>query len=99
MTERCMIEHCVRWVLSGRVQGVAFRYFTRQTAQRLRLRGWVRNLPDGSVEVRVRGAETELDGFRELLRQGPPMGRVDRIDEEDLPVAEPLSEGLFEIRF
>lgn len=89
----------VRLVLSGRVQGVAFRYFTRQTAQRMHLRGWVRNLSDGSVEVRVRGSETELDAFRELLRQGPPMGRVDRIDESDLPETEPLPEELFEIRF
>lgn len=81
------------------MQGVAFRYFARQTAQRMRLRGWVRNLHDGSVEVRVRGTETELDAFRELLRQGPPMGRVDRIDETDLPETEPLPEELFEIRF
>jgi acylphosphatase len=94
-----MTERVVRWILAGRVQGVAFRHFTRQTAQRLRLHGWVRNLSDGSVEVRVRGRESELDEFRELLRQGPPMGRVDRIDEEDLSDTEPLSEGLFEIRF
>jgi len=94
-----MAERNVRFVLCGRVQGVAFRYFARQTAQRMRLRGWVRNLLDGSVEVRVRGTETDLDAFRELLRQGPPMGRVDRIDETDLPETEPLPEELFEIRF
>ncbi len=94
-----MAERVVRWILSGRVQGVAFRYFTRQTAQRLGLHGWVRNLHDGSVEVRVRGTDTELDEFRELLRQGPPMGRVDLIDEEDLAETEPFCEGFFEIRF
>jgi acylphosphatase len=93
-----MAERTVRWIIRGRVQGVAFRYFTRQTAQPLRLQGWVRNLSDGSVEVRVRGQDDELDTFREQLRKGPPMGRVEEIVEEDLPDSEALAEGLFEIR-
>jgi acylphosphatase len=71
-------------VLSGRVQGVGFRYFTRRVAERLELVGWVKNLPSGEVEVRVSGPQRELDSFREQLRQGPPGSRVDRLSEVEL---------------
>ena len=52
----------VRWIVTGRVQGVSYRYFTQQAARQLQLTGWVTNLDDGSVEVRV---------------AGEPVGRVD----------------------
>lgn len=77
-------ERTVRMVISGRVQGVSFRYFTRQIARRLGLVGWVKNLPSGQVEVRVRGAEPVLELFRRELRQGPPASRVDELSEAEL---------------
>ena len=77
-------ERTVRMVISGRVQGVSFRYFTRQVARRLGLVGWVRNLPSGQVEVRVRGTEPDLELLRQELRQGPPAARVDDLSEAEL---------------
>ncbi len=73
----------------GRVQGVGFRWFTRVVARRLQLAGWVRNLPDGSVEVAASGREEKLEEFRELLGRGPDGAVVsDVVDLE--PVVEEL---------
>ncbi len=66
--------------IHGRVQGVFFRQSTQAEATRLRLTGWVRNLPDGSVEAL---AEGPADAVRELLawcRQGPPAAEVSSVD-------------------
>ena len=65
-----------RWVLSGRVQGVGFRWFVLRAAQRLALDGTVCNLPAGQVEVVARGSDEQLDGLDTALRQGPPAARV-----------------------
>jgi acylphosphatase len=78
----------IRLLISGRVQGVAFRYFTRGEAQRLGLVGWVKNLPDGGVEVRATGSAGALERFRQQLRQGPPGARVDAISESELAAPE-----------
>ena len=79
-------DRALRVVISGRVQGVGFRYFTRRAAQRLDLVGWVKNLPSGEVEVRVAGAPVTLEVFRQRLRQGPPGSRVDALSESALAV-------------
>jgi acylphosphatase len=63
--------------LSGLVQGVGFRWFVREKARRLGLSGWVRNLPDGSVEVLASGEESQLELLKEQLRVGPPGAVVD----------------------
>lgn len=60
----------------GRVQGVSFRYYTRQEANRLELTGWVRNQRDGSVSVVAEGSKENLSKFLEFLRHGPPGARV-----------------------
>ena len=67
------------FVLVGRVQGVGFRWWARSTAAALGLRGTVRNLPDGSVEVRVAGPADRVDKFVHALRSGPSQARVDAI--------------------
>ena len=75
------------WV-SGRVQGVGFRWFTRHAARDLGLTGRVRNLPDGRVEVEAAGSPERLDALRERLRQGPPGSRVSGLEDppiEDAP--------------
>jgi acylphosphatase len=87
----------VRMVLGGRVQGVGFRYFTRRAAERLGLVGWVKNLPDGDVEVQVAGPAARLAAFRDELRQGPPGSRVDQLAESEL--AAPGAWTQFEIAF
>lgn len=70
--------------MSGRVQGVGFRYFTLDEAQRLGVMGFVRNLPDGGVEVVVEGGEAEVEGLCERVRRGPTMARVDAVAVTDL---------------
>ncbi|HEX2091392.1 MAG TPA: acylphosphatase [Longimicrobiaceae bacterium] len=65
----------------GKVQGVGFRWWTRSRARGLGLAGTVRNCPDGSVEVRVRGPEEAVSALRNLLVQGPPGSRVERVEE------------------
>jgi acylphosphatase len=67
----------------GRVQGVGFRWYTRVVARRLQLAGWVRNLPDGTVEVAASGREDKLEELRGLLRRGPDGASVSDIIELD----------------
>ncbi len=81
-------DRSVRMVISGRVQGVGFRYFTRRAAQQLGLVGWVNNLPGGEVEVRVTGASATLEALRRRLRRGPRGSRVDALAESQLAAAE-----------
>jgi len=64
----------------GRVQGVGFRYFVLELANRLRLRGWVANDPGGAVSVLAEGPRDTLDALLEGLRDGPPAARVERVD-------------------
>lgn len=73
-----------RLVIRGLVQGVGFRHATRREAQRLGLRGWVRNCADGSVEAVALGADDQLDALERWARRGPPAARVDSIDATHL---------------
>ncbi len=66
-------------ILSGRVQGVGFRWFVQQAAARRGLTGTVRNLRDGSVEVWAEGGQEELVAFVGVIARGPTHGRVDRL--------------------
>jgi len=68
-----------RYLIEGRVQGVGFRYFTRRTARRLGIAGYVRNLPDGSVEALARGSDADLESLERRLREGPPGARVESV--------------------
>ncbi len=72
-------------VYLGRVQGVGFRYTAEQIALELGLTGWVKNLPDGSVEVMAEGESEAMRRFEMALRQGPPAARVEDVDVEELP--------------
>ncbi len=74
------MPQAVRVLVSGRVQGVAFRHFTRRTAERLGLAGWVRNLDDGRVEVWIEGARPAVEELVQWLHHGPPAAQVARVD-------------------
>lgn len=63
--------------VSGRVQGVAFRWHTREQARRLGLTGWVRNQPDGSVRLVAEGDRESLERLAEWVAHGPDHARVD----------------------
>ena len=66
----------VRVIISGRVQGVGFRYFTQREGERHGLVGWVKNLSNGDVEAEAEGDEAHVDAFVEVIRRGPPASRV-----------------------
>jgi len=70
----------VHITVSGRVQGVFFRANTQEVAQRLGLSGYVRNLPDGRVEVVAEGDEGALQKLIDWCHQGPPLARVERVE-------------------
>jgi acylphosphatase len=68
-----------RLVITGRVQGVGFRYFTQDTALREGVTGWVRNRPDGEVEALVEGEAEAVIRVERALRSGPRGARVDGV--------------------
>lgn len=72
-----------RYVITGRVQGVGFRYFTEAAAARAGVHGWVRNNPDGSVEVFLEGDVTAVDAVEASLRRGPSPSRIDDVNVTD----------------
>ena len=74
-----------RYVVSGRVQGVGFRYFVLRAARELGVTGWVRNLADGSVEVHGQGDAATLDTLESRLREGPRVADVRSVDVRDAP--------------
>jgi acylphosphatase len=69
--------------ISGRVQGVGFRHFTRTNAQSLGLKGWVKNLSDGDVEAVIAGEKDSVLEMLEKLKQGPRMARVDGLSVDE----------------
>ena len=68
-------------VVRGRVQGVGFRWFVRETARGLDLAGWVRNRPDGAVEVEADGNDAAIARLRAALSQGPEGAAVSALDD------------------
>ena len=85
-----------RYVVSGKVQGVGFRFFTEEAARREGLTGFVRNLGDGRVEAVVEGDADAVARFERGLHLGPPLARVSHVAVESQP-PEQLTAG-FEIR-
>lgn len=87
----------VRALVSGRVQGVFYRDTCRETASRLGITGWVRNLPDGRVEIEAEGSRDAVDALLAWAREGPARARVDRVELADLSPAG-SGQGRFEVR-
>jgi acylphosphatase len=75
-----------RFVISGFVQGVGYRFFALRAAARHQVLGTVRNLSDGRVEVIAEGERDAMDEFKKDLSTGPAMAEVTDIEETDLPV-------------
>jgi len=89
--------HRLRYVVSGMVQGVGFRWFVLREAHRLELRGWVTNLEDGSVEVVAEGPETRLGELEAALKRGPRVAQVRDVAKSPVPPDVQLS-NFFDIR-
>ncbi len=75
--------NAVRFHIQGRVQGVGYRNFTATQARKLRLSGFVRNLPDGSVECVVQGPPSQIEQLSILLYQGPALSQVAEITRSE----------------
>ena len=78
----------LRLAIHGRVQGVFFRHGARQVAERLGLVGFVKNCPNGCVEVLAEGDGESLKKLRDWCKVGPPLARVERVEEEWAEIAE-----------
>ena len=73
-----------RFVVYGRVQGVGFRYFTWNEAERIGIKGTVRNCVDGSVEIVAEGNDDQLQAFSNWLKVGPKTASVERVLEDNI---------------
>jgi acylphosphatase len=80
----------VRYLVSGLVQGVGFRWFVARHARSLGLAGYARNLPDGRVEVVVSGPENAFPALERLLRAGPASAQVQEVERSPEPAAFPV---------
>jgi acylphosphatase len=87
----------VHLVVSGRVQGVAFRAYTEDQGRRLGVAGWVRNLADGRVEILAEGPREALESLVAFCRRGPPAARVEGVQAEWQPFGGDL--GPFAMRY
>ena len=77
-----------RYVISGRVQGVGFRWFVEREAAQIGIAGWVRNRENGDVEVMATGTADQHNALRQKLQQGPRASRVDLVGESRAPFLE-----------
>nr|WP_158865123.1 acylphosphatase [Leifsonia sp. AG29] len=84
-----------RVIVTGRVQGVGFRWGAREAAERFGVAGWARNRLDGTVEVEVEGEPESVDRMLGWLRSGPPGASVEMVDVTD---AKPDGDDRFRIR-
>ncbi|HDH91337.1 MAG TPA: acylphosphatase [Candidatus Aenigmarchaeota archaeon] len=73
----------VRVKIFGRVQGVFFRYNTRKIAERLGVKGWIRNCEDGSVEAVFEGEDKAVDKIIKWCHKGPSLAKVEKVDVEE----------------
>ena len=78
------MSRAVAVTVSGRVQGVSFRYYAQEEARRARVAGWVRNEPDGSVALHVEGDDDAVEAMLAWCREGPAYARVERVDVRDV---------------
>jgi acylphosphatase len=72
-----------RYVVSGRVQGVGFRFYVFEAAEAEGVSGWVKNLGDGRVEAMIEGERESVDRVEARIRRGPPAARVEHVETND----------------
>ena len=83
-----------RYLISGRVQGVGFRWYVEREAATLGIAGWVRNREDGRVEVMATGTRQQLSALHGRLREGPRAARVDEVAVSPAPFLNAKSFGI-----
>jgi acylphosphatase len=90
-----MVQYEIK--ITGRVQGVGFRYYTQKIARDLELNGWVKNTPDRTVLAMVQGDEKVIETFIDYIKIGPALSRVDKILKFKMPVIKEFSD--FEVKY
>ena len=83
-----------RYLITGRVQGVGFRYFTQRIATQHGIHGWVQNTLDGGVEIEAEGDSGAMHQFESRVSTGPAGARVDHVDTTELAVG-PVRSGFY----
>lgn len=78
-----MTRNCKKYIISGLVQGVGYRYFAYKAAEKYGIVGYAKNLYDGTVEIIAEGDVDKLQLFKSDLMQGPSRSRVEKIIEEN----------------
>ncbi len=78
--------------ITGRVQGVGFRYFVQKRANELGVKGWVKNTRDGGVQVMAQGNLKDMETFLDYLRMGPQLARVIQFVKNEMPELEDFSD-------
>jgi acylphosphatase len=91
------MNQCVHCIVSGHVQGVFYRAATQEQALRLGLKGWVRNMADGRVELVACGSEQQLKQLQDWLWQGPPKSQVNDVVCKEVVATDVGSD--FEVRY
>lgn len=81
----------IRVIATGKVQGVCYRESTRAEANRIGVAGWVRNLPDGSVEAVLQGDLQDIEQLVNWMEMGPQFAIVEKLEVEDIEIAELFS--------
>ncbi len=92
-----MSKKTYKLIVKGRVQGVGFRYYVSEIAPKYDAKGYVRNLPDGTVEIYVTLEQKNFPNFLQMIQKGPIFSRVD--DVEITPIEPPMEFDDFKIRF
>ncbi len=85
-----MIQYEIK--ITGRVQGVGFRYFVNKKANETRIKGWVKNTSDRGVIVVAQGNKTDLETFIDYLKIGPSLSRVDHISKVEMKIVNEFSD-------
>lgn len=80
------MKESVFLTIHGRVQGVGFRYFVKQQADKYCISGFVRNLPDGSVSVEAEGESEQLNHFIQICKQGPSHAWIEKVEVQYCPL-------------
>lgn len=82
-----MPEKAVSIIISGRVQGVGFRYFASHKAEECRISGWVKNTPQGYVEIEAEGKSTDIELFTDWIKIGPARAFIGSVSVTEIPPA------------
>lgn len=85
----------VRIKISGKVQGVGYRFFTQRSACTLGIKGYIENEPDGSVIIEAEGSTGQLEQFVRFVQKGPQWARVEEVDSQEIT---PKGDQVFTVR-